>query len=294
MAKAALYRMSEDNARLFLEGIRWPKGPICPHCKSDRVTALNGAKCRPGLKKCKACRKQFTVTVGTIFERSHIPLADWVYAFARMCASKKGVSAHQLHRELRVQYKTAWFMCHRIREAMRDNVGILSGQVEVDETYVGGKPRYKGQSKRGRGTKKTPVVALVERTGRVHSRVVTNVTGTTLKAAIRENVSSESVILTDDFRAYRGIGKHFVGGHKSTAHTLGEYAKEDGTHTNTVESYFALIKRGVYGTFHHVSSHHLPRYCDEFSFRWNHRMVTDEERTVAAIKQADGKRLTYV
>lgn len=223
-----LCRLTEDEARTFLEGIRWPDGPVCPHCGSKKVTALNGKSCRPGLKKCRACRKQFTVTVGTIFERSHIPLHDWVFVFDRMCSSKKGISAHQLARELEVTYKTGWFMCHRIREAMRSDIGMLSGEVEVDETYVGGKPRKgTGKHKRGRGTSKTPAIALVERGGRVKAHVITSVNSSNLKGAIHENVSPSSTIYTDELGSYHGVGADFAGGHKTVNHGEGRYVGSD-------------------------------------------------------------------
>jgi transposase-like protein len=216
-----------------------------------------------------------------------------------MAASKKGMSAHQLHRTIGVTYKTAWFIWHRIREAMREGgpQAALGGEgqtVEVDETYVGGKPRKgtntKGQS--GRGTKKTPVVALVERNGRVRSRKIDRVDGATLKGAIRENVDRKSRIVTDEWRSYIGIGKEFDGGHEVVLHSASEYARDD-VNTNTVESYFALLKRGIVGSFHHVSKEHLDRYCDEFSFRWNHRSMDDTQRAAAIVKGGVGKRLTY-
>jgi len=294
-AKNNLYKMTNEEARALLEALRWPNGPICVNCGSERVTALNGKSCRPGLKKCKDCRKQFTVTVGTIFESSHIQLSDWMFAFNAMCASKKGISALQLQRMLELgSYESAWFMCHRIRHAMQTTGGFLKGEVEVDETYVGGKPRPNGTKHTGgRGTKKTPVVALVERNGNVKTQVVANVTGKTLKDAIRENVSKESTIITDEFWSYQGIGKDFDGGHKTVQHKMGIYGMPDGTNTNTAESYFALIKRGVYGNFHHVSKKHLFRYCAEFEFRWNHRKSDDLFRTLEALKQTSGKKLMY-
>jgi transposase-like protein len=300
--------LTEDQARETLESILWPAGPICPHCsaRGDDVTRLNGEggakgkKHRPGLFQCNSCRQQFTVTVGTIFEDSHVPLRKWLMAFALLCSAKKGISALQLQRELDLgTYRTAWHMAHRIRHAMsREPLAgmLLKGQVEVDETYVGGKPRPEaGQPRnatRGRGTKKTPVVALVERNGRVRARKVERVDGLTLKAAIRENVDRNSMILTDEWSAYRGIGSEYRWGHITVNHGEGEYARGS-AHTNTVESYFALLKRGVMGSFHHVSKQHLDRYCDEFSFRWDYRGSTDADRTRAAIEQSAGKRLTY-
>jgi transposase-like protein len=245
---------------------------------------------------CNDCRKQFTVTVGTIFEDSHIALRSWVMAFQMMCASKKGVSAKQVQRQLGLgSYKSAWFLCHRIRYAMKNGpmAKLLKGVVEVDETYVGGKPRPgTGPHKRGRGTCKTPVMALVERNGSVRTRVVADVTGKTLKSAIRENVARSAAIYTDEWASYRGIGREFRGGHDFVRHGSGEYTKGD-VNTNTAESFFALLKRGVYGTFHHVSKTHLHRYCVEFEFRWNHRGVEDGERMERALKAAEGKRLMY-
>lgn len=209
-------------ARTMLEHIRWSNGPVCPHCGSLNIAALSGKSTRPGLRKCRDCRKQFTVTIGTIFVGSHIPLRNWVYAFGRMCASKKGISALQLQRELGITYKVAWFMCHRIRYAMQDTTPDVkvTGTVEVDETYVGGKPRYEGQSKRDRGTKKIPVLALVERKGGARTQVVCDVTGNTLKSSIRKHVHSSAIIMTDDNPSYNGIGAEFAGGHESVTIAL--------------------------------------------------------------------------
>lgn len=290
-------KLTENDARQYLESLLWPDGPVCPHCKGNNVTRIQGESTRPGLLICNPCRQQFTVTVGTVFEDSHIPLRTWVIAFQMMCASKKGVSAKQLQRQLGLgSYKSAWFMCHRIRHAMQSGplADLLRGKVEVDETYVGGrKPRPgTGEHKRGRGTTKTPVVALVERKGNVRTRVVADVTAKTLKTAIRENVDRQASIFTDEWPAYRGIGNEFGGGHAVVNHGTGEYSK-DGVNTNTAESFFALLKRGVYGTFHHVSKMHLHRYCDEFEFRWNHRGVMDGERMESALKASAGKRLMY-
>lgn len=295
MKKLNHYHLTEDEARTYLESLRWPEGPVCPHCGSVNAVALQGKSHRPGLKKCRDCRRQFSVTVGTIFERSHLPLRHWVYAFARMCASKKGISAKQLERELGISYKAAWFMCHRIRHAMvPTNPTPFTGIVEVDETYVGGKPRPgDGKThKRGRGTSKIPVVALVERDGRAVSSPVPNVTHHTLKDVILETVDPSITLYTDEFRAYNGMDQH-VAAHEAVVHSEGQYAKEGGIHSNTVESYFALLKRGVYGTYHHLSKKHLHRYCAEFSFRWDFRKSTDAERTVQALKRADGRRLVF-
>jgi transposase-like protein len=291
--------LTEEEARETLERIRWPNRPVCLHCGAvENLTRLQGKAHRVGLFQCNNCHEQFTATMGTIFEDSHLPLRKWLMAFALICSAKKGISALQLQRELEIgSYRTAWYMAMRIREAMKREpmAGLLRGTVEVDETYVGGKPRKEAgapKAKRGRGTKKTPVLALVERGGNVRSRKIDWVDGATLKGAIRENVDRSSRIMTDEWAAYRGIGAEFAGGHEVVTHSAGEYARGDAT-TNTVESYFALLKRGVMGSFHHVSKQHLDRYCDEFSFRWNLRYVTDSERTEVAIKQAEGRRLTY-
>jgi len=287
-------RLTEDEARAYLEAIRWPDGPVCAHCgQRERVYRITGKSARPGLLKCGECRRQFSVTVGTIMHRSHIPISKWVLAFHLMCSSKKGISALQLQRNLGMgSYRTAWHMEHRIRLAMKEEPlrNMLRGTVEADETYVGGKSHG---GKRGRGApKKTPVLALVERRGRVVSRPVERVNPAHLKGAIRENVHVDSRIMTDEWHAYRGIGAEFSGGHGVVKHGIREYVSGD-NHTNTAESFFALLKRGIHGTFHHVSKKHLGRYCDEFAFRWNLRRVNDGERTLAAIRGSEGKRLTY-
>lgn len=299
MAAIDVGRLTEDEARAILEGIRWPDGLVCPHCQGTKVTRLasKSEKTRDGVIQCNECRKQFTISVGTVMHGSHITLRQWVQAFYSICTHKKGVSALQLQRNLGLgSYRSAWHLAHRIRLAMKADplASKLKGVIEVDETYVGGKPR-KGDGKkhkRGRGTKKTPVMALVERDGKVVSRPVENVNAKTLKSAIRETVDKSSTIMTDEFPAYGGIGVEFAGGHKVIKHAEGEYVKGE-ISTNTAESYFALLKRGVHGTFHHVSKHHLSRYCDEFNFRWNHRKVTDGERATAAIRGMSGKRLAY-
>ena len=291
-------RLTEDGARAILEHIRWPEGIKCAHCGSDNVTRLNSKseKTRDGVIQCNACRKQFTVMIGTVMEDSHITLRQWVQAFHSMSSHKKGISALQLQRNLGLgSYRSAWHLAHRIRLAMKEGAlaAALKGTVEVDETYIGGKPR-KGKdgrlNKRGRGTKKAPVIAMVERGGRIITKPVKNVTAKTLKSAIREAVNDESKIITDEFRSYIGIGKYFKGGHGVVNHGLGEYVRGD-ISTNTCESFFSLLKRGVHGTFHHISKKHLSRYCNEFSFRWDNRKVTDGERAEQAVKGMWGKRL---
>jgi transposase-like protein len=277
----------------YVESLRWPNGVVCPHCgESEREPyRLNVKGTTRRLWKCRACRKQFTVTVGTIFESSHIPLNKWLAAFYLLCSSKKGMSAHQLHRMLKVQYKTAWFMFHRIREAMKDPAFTkLTGTVEADETYFGGK--RKGTGTRGRGTKnKTAVLALVERDGRARSFHVANVTAKELGGAVREHVDPSARLMTDEWLGYRKVGQEMAD-HQTVAHSYGEYVRGD-AYTNTVEGYFANLKRGVNGVYHHVSRAHLGRYLAEFDFRYNSRTINDGARTVLALEQAEGKRLKY-
>jgi transposase-like protein len=306
MDLSQLTEMTEAQAREFLEEVRWHGNPVCPHCGGTDAYRLKGSATRPGVWKCAKCRKQFTVTVGTVMHRSHIPLRKWVIAFHLMSSSKKGISALQLQRVLGIKnYKNAWHLAHRIRFAMTEGLGVfpLKGTVEVDETYVGGKPRkenrgkggneeLKKKSKRGRGTDKTPVLALVERNGNVVSKPIERVNATTLKGAIKEMVHPDSCIMSDEWAAYTGIGEHFSAGHEVVNHGNGEFRRGNAS-TNTVESYFALLKRGVHGAFHHVSKRHLHRYCDEFSFRWNHRKIDDGARTVCIIQEIGGKILTY-
>lgn len=289
----------EDKARALLESMLWPDGPICPHCKNHKEKAIYkltpkpGSKTRKGVHKCGACRKQFTVTVGTIFEDSHIPIGKWLMALFLLSSSKKGMSAHQLHRMLDIGYQAAWFMAHRIRYAMNAGplAALLSGTVEVDETFVGGK----GET-RTKHIRKTPVVALVERNGRVRTKVIANVTQKNLRQCLNECVSKDAIVNTDQSPVYpfatQGYKRHdFVN------HSAFEYARKnaDGSvaHCNTAESFFSLIKRGVMGSFHHVSREHLPRYATEFEFRWDHRGITDGERMEVLVEQTQGKRLTY-
>jgi len=294
---------TDEQARGFLETWLWTDGPTCPRCKSnnpERVYAMKSASVRAGLYNCKDCRRQFTVTVGTIFEDSHIPLRKWLVAWYLLCSSKKGMSSLQLQRILGLgSYKTALFMTHRIRHALRDTVYTdkLSGAVEMDETYVGVKVPAFGKRRVGRPgpeSHKVPVVSLVERNGNKRSMVMERVTSRNLKAAVMEHVEEGSKVVSDGFPAYRKIdGSH---AHHAVNHSAGEYARKEGdfvVHTNTVESSFSLLKRGGIGTFHNVSKKHLPLYLAEFDHRWNHRKVSDGERTVAGLVKAKGKRLTY-
>ena len=299
MAYIDVCRLTEEQARTILEDIRWKGKIACPHCSSQNVTRLKSdmvKSTRDGVIQCNECRGQFTVLKGTIMEDSHITLRQWLQAFHSMCASKKGVSALQLQRNLGLgSYKTAWYLSHRIRKAMEAEpmARALKGIVEVDETYIGGKPR-KGdgiERKRGRGTLKAPVMLMVERNGRAISKPIDNVSASTLQSAVKEMVNKNATIMTDEWKSYNGIGKDFKGGHQIVNHSIGEYV--NGTaNTNTAESYFALLKRGITGTFHHISKKHLSRYCNEFSFRWDNRQVTDGERTENAIKGIIGKSLS--
>lgn len=297
-------RLSEDQAREYFEKIRWPNRRVCPHCGSAESAKLAGDAHRAGLYKCSGCKGQFTATIKTILEDSHLPIRTWLMAFSILCSAKKGVSALQLQRQLGLgSYKSAWHLAHRIRHAMareplKGLLGEGGGIVEADEMFVGGKPRKPvGRHVPGthRGSKprtKTPVVGLVERGGRVRARVIPDVKASTLKAAVRAHVDPSARLMTDENKAYAGLGSEFVGGHETVNHAAGEYARGDTT-TNTVEGFFGLFKRGVTGSFHHISEKHMDRYLDEFSFRWDLRKVSDGERTVEAIKAAEGKRLMY-
>jgi len=287
----------ERKAREHFEAIMWPNGPICPHCGCvDKVYRLNGTKHREGLVYCNNCNGSFTVTTGTVMESSHVPLNKWALAFRLMASAKKGISAHQMHRTLGVTYRTAWFMCHRIREAMRDISGDeLGGEgkiVEADETYVGGKPRKGTSGRATQADRKTPVAVLVERGGRARAIPVEQPLGGVLKRNIAANVAHGTEMHTDEHKGYRGVHKITGAPHLTVTHYTGEYARED-IHVNTAESWNALLKRSIVGSFHHVSREHLARYCDEVSFRWDRRKIDDTTRAVAAIKGAEGKRLTY-
>ncbi len=291
--------MDETAAVEFMENKRWGELPFCPRCGCTSVykmvDAKTGERNHRFLWRCHECKKQFTVRIGTVFEESRIPLKHWCYAFWRAATSKKGASALEVKRHTGLTYRSALFMMHRIRLAMTDdNAPKLSGIVEADEVFLGGRPRKLGPpSKRGRGTSKTPVVALVERGGNVKTRIVGRVSSTNIRAAIREFVDTENAtLMTDELRTYKSVGRMFKGGHQSVNHRNLEYSRGD-AHVNTAESFFAIIQRGLYGVYHSVSKKHLHRYVNEFAFRWNGRKLEDGERTVAAIRGAEGKRLYY-
>lgn len=294
----------ESKARAWLEGHVWPRGPHCPHCGNadkNKITRLEGDSHRPGLYQCNEpkCREQFTVTVGTVFERSKIPLTKWLAALFLMTASKKGISAHQVHRMLGVSYKSTWFMMHRLREAMRTGgLEPLGGEgkiVEADETYFGkredGKPRSKNNDKRRQNR---PIVSLVERGGSVRSFHPAAADQYTVTQIVRENVARETRLMTDESNLYNEAYQH-VASHETVKHTAKEYARGDVT-TNTIESYFAVFKRGMRGTYQHCGEKHLHRYLAEFDFRYNNRVAlgtNDGERAEQLAKGIVGKRLTY-
>jgi transposase-like protein len=293
MTITAPHFTNEDKAREYLEALRWPQGPFCPHCGSFDAKRLEGSKHRAGLVQCNDCRQQFTVTVGTLFERSKVPLNKWLLCNHLLCASKKGMSAKQIERMLGVTYKTAWFMCHRIREAMKSDGGPLGGPntvVEADETYVGGKA--KNRATRAPAPKKA-VVALVEREGHVRSFHVANVNAKDVRGLIVTNVHRASHLMTDESMVYTTVGREFAG-HSTVNHSAKEYVTTGGfKHSNTAENFFSIFKRGVIGTYHHMSEAHLGRYCAEFDFRYNTRLDSDAERAAEALKGIYGKRLTY-
>jgi len=304
---------SDERAAVeFMERQRWDDSPACPRCGDTDVAQVRDAKGERSARylwRCHGCKRQFTVRIGTVFEDSRIPLRHWCYAFWAACSSKKGVSALQVKRHTGLTYKSALFLLHRVRYAMAParSPRKLVGTVEVDETYVGGRPRAPSRSERlariqagdmsdhrhgPNLANKSPVVALVERGGEVRAGVVADVTAATLKGAIREHVDRSAAIHTDEAKQYVGLGREFAGGHHAVKHAVGEYARGDVT-TNTVEGFFSLLKRGLYGTYHSVSKRHLHRYVSEFEFRYNTRKLDDGARTVAAIRGAEGKRLVY-
>jgi len=297
----------EEAAFKKVEALLWPEGPVCPHCgANDRIYALEGVRSKPskknpegvvrhGLKKCGHCRKQFTVRVGTIFESSHIPLHQWLQAIHLLCSSKKGISSHQLHRILEITYEAAWFMSHRIREAMRtgslSTMGGPGSIYEIDETFIGQKSDK--PKKRGYGHKHA-ALALVERGGEVRTFQIDKADGATIKPIVDANLAKEGMLMTDEATYYGKLGKEFKH-HFTVEHGAGEYVRGS-VHTNTLEGYFSIFKRGMKGTYQHCSEKHLHRYLAEFDFRYNNRIangIGDEERAEKALKGIKGKRLTY-
>ena len=290
----------DDAAREHLEAIRWPDGPVCPHCGgTQRNSRLNGKSHRVGLLFCGDCREQFSVTVGTLFERSKVPLHKWVLATHLLCSSKKGISSHQLHRTLGVTYKTAWFMSHRIREAMRSGdfapFGEGGGAVEVDETFIGNDPDKPGGK---RGHSKNKVLALVDRkTGRARAMIIDNIDWETVRPILLENLSHEARVMTDEGTHYNSVGVYFAD-HQTVNHSAKEYVRlsDRAVHSNTVEGYFSIFKRGMKGVYQHCGKQHLHRYTAEFDFRYSNRAklgVDDSQRADRALKGISGKRLTY-
>jgi transposase-like protein len=287
----------ENKAREALEASRWPNGPVCPHCGSMGKIGHVTGKARKGLYYCGDCGKQFSVTVGTVFERSHVPLTKWWLAVHLISSSKKGMSAHQLHRMLGVTYKTAWFMAHRIREAMLDTnpspMGGLGGKVEADETYIGRTDEARKTGRKGPKSKMS-VVSLVGG-GKARTFHVKDANKETVTKIIRENVHRASELHTDEAGIYTSVGREFFR-HRTVNHSQEEWVGSFGQHTNTVEGYFSIFKRGMYGTYQHCSEKHLKRYLTEFDFRYNYRIAlgfNDADRATAIARGIEGKRLTY-
>lgn len=284
---------NEEKARKHLEALRWPNGPFCPHCgEAENVTRMDGESHRHGLLQCNSCRGAFSVTVGSIFERSHIPLHKWLLAFHLMASSKKGISAHQLHRMLGITYKSAWFMAHRIRECMKPgDTNPMGGEgkfVEADETYIGTNP---GAKKRPGYSHKRTVLSLVERGKTVRSFHIERPTAYEAKSVIRDHVDPASTLMTDGSQIYKGV----MAKHESVDHSKEEYVRGL-AHVNTAENFFSIFKRGMNGVYQHCSDKHLQRYLTEFDFRYSNRIalgVDDKERAARAIKGSTGKRLTY-
>jgi transposase-like protein len=293
--------VSEPLAVAFLEQQRWADTPNCPLCGTVavyRMVGRDGQRNKDYRWRCRDCKEMYTVRTKTVFEETRLPLRVWVYAIWKAASGKKGYSALQLSREMEITHKSALFVLRRIRHGVGDiSVAKLTGTVEADEVYIGGKPRYKGRTDTkywGRGTKKTPVAGVVQRGGDVRFRVVPRITAGHLRDFITENADRSCRIITDDFNAYKGVGVAFAGGHHTVKHSAKQYVRW-GTdiHSNTIEGVFSLLQRGIMGTFHSVSRKHLPNYLNEFQFRWNTRKMDDGERVARAIKQMEGKRLEY-
>jgi transposase-like protein len=288
---------NEIAAREAIEAVLWPHGPVCPHCGSlDRLGKVSGKSARPGLYYCGECKSQFTVTVGTIFERSKVPLSKWWLAIHLMASSKKGMSAHQLHRNLGVSYQTAWFLEHRIREAMRSGslapMGGAGSTVEADETFIG---RREGSIKRRGHGHKNAILSLIDRnSGQVRSFHIEGTSAADIVPIIKANVAKETAMMTDEGGHYFTLGNHFAS-HESVSHKADEYVRGD-VHTNTVEGYYSVFKKGMKGVYQHCSEKHLHRYLAEFDFRYSNRSrlgVEDAERAAMIVRGANNKRLMY-
>jgi transposase-like protein len=300
-SKLGEHFINEDKAREYMEFLRWGNaGPVCPHCGGVdpyRLTPKAGSSTRKGVLKCRACRKQFTVTVGTVFEDSHVKLTKWLQAIYLIGASKKGISAHQLHRMLGVTYRAAWFMAHRLRYAMTAGAFTLKGTVEVDEGYIGGK-RKGGRGRRpADGGRKAAVAVLVERNGNVRAMPMERIDGRSMEREIRSYVEPGTRLMTDETAIYGDIrvkGKQRIAGmeRNTVNHGTGEFVRGD-IHTNTAEGFISLLKRGIVGTFHHVGKGHLGKYVSEFESRYNMRKLPDAQRPLVIVQGAEGKRLTY-
>jgi transposase-like protein len=301
--KAKIYT-DENEARKHLEALQWPSGPVCPHCGVvNEATALQGKSTRPGVYKCRPCQKPFSVTVGTVFERSKVPLTKWLLATELLTSSKKGISAHQIHRMLGVTYKTAWFMMHRIREAMAPVAGTeppLGGYgkiVEADETYIGKADGKRKRPKQGGYAHKMKVLSLVERGGNIRSKRIKDGTKLEITDIIRANVDPASILHTDGAGMYKDTGAVRI--HEAVDHA-NEYVRQGKggrtVHTNTLEGFFSVFKRGMVGTYQHCGEQHLDRYLAEFDFRQNNRAklgVDDTMRAAKVLEGINGKRLTY-
>jgi transposase-like protein len=293
--------ISETAAVEFLEQQRWGDAPACPRCGAAdvyKMTSADGARNADYRWRCRGCKQMFTVRTNTVFEETRLPLRVWIFALWRAAASKKGCSALELAREMEITHKSALFVLRRIRHGLGsdENAPKLTGTVEVDETYVGGKPRRfdRRRHKGGRGTEKMPVLGMVQRDGNVRFRLMDRLTSERLADVIAENADLTCRVITDEYPGYARAGRIFRGGHETTKHMAGEYVRP-GTdiHSNTIEGVFSLLKRGVMGTFHSVSRKHMANYLNEFEFRWNTRKLDDGQRVARAIKQIDGKRLEY-
>jgi transposase-like protein len=288
------YFHDDQEARKFLESKLWPHGPVCPHCRAQqRIYHSHGRGVREGVYRCNNCDRDFTVTVGTVMEGTHLPLRKWLMAIYLFTVAKKGISAKELQGILEVTYKTAWYLSHRIREAIKENFSDRLGGdgriVEADETFWG-TAYQKPQGARGYAHK-MKVVTLVERDGPARSFVVGNVDAETVAAILEEQVHQETVLNTDEAAYYKKVGKKFAA-HESVNHAAGEYARGV-VSTNTVEGFFSLFKRGLIGTYHKVGSQHLSLYCAEFDFRWNTRALTTMDRMSEIITRFAGVRVKY-